>query len=417
MKTCQVYLPSARLCNKPTMLLHRGLCADHASYSKKQGHELGFNLIVKNEENCLERTLTNIRSVADEITVTDTGSDDRTVEIALKYADKVLFHLWQDSFSEARNWSLQYSTAKWICWIDADEWFVNAPGYVKEILKRQHSVSTIFCAMESEMPEGRIAKHYLPKIFRNGTAYFEAIVHNQLIHQEPIGLSDITFRHSGYNESDNIMQKKYQRTIRLLRKQLEVDPDDAFAMTNLARSLRCAGEIAEAEAIVDRGLEIEGTDPHIRQQFLFHKMLTLVSEDSADAREVLQEGLSLNPHNLDFLFLLARYEMQQENWVGVIVAMRAYQYEKSQPKTEIHRRFLIQDFSDIGNLENEIIGLAFMNLKRYDEARDEFAIALQSNRYDPELWKNYVSCCQELGDKDAATAATYEVMSLGIGGV
>ena len=168
---------------------------------------LGFNLIVKNEENCLEKTLQNIRGIADEIVVTDTGSSDATPEIAKKYADRVLFHEWQDSFSEARNWSLSYSEADWICWIDADEWIEN-PDMVKPYLTQHSDAMTFLCPINNEMPTGVVARHFLPKIFRNRTAHFEGIVHNQLIHQPPIYPTQITFWHSGYNESPEINEKK-----------------------------------------------------------------------------------------------------------------------------------------------------------------------------------------------------------------
>ena len=115
---------------------------------------LGFNLIVKNEENCLAQTLENIRPLADEIVVTDTGSTDNTVSIAESLADKVLFHEWQDSFSEARNWSLQHSTTNWICSIDADEWIEN-PETID--VTQWNGAQTLLCPIHSDMPNGQIA--------------------------------------------------------------------------------------------------------------------------------------------------------------------------------------------------------------------------------------------------------------------
>ncbi len=60
-------------------------------------------MIVKNEEQYLDNCLKSIKDIADEIVIVDTGSNDRTVEIAKKYTDKIYFHPWKDSFSEARN--------------------------------------------------------------------------------------------------------------------------------------------------------------------------------------------------------------------------------------------------------------------------------------------------------------------------
>ena len=177
---------------------------------------LGFqSSSFRNEENCLAQTLENIRPLADEIVVTDTGSTDNTVAIAESLADKVLFHEWQDSFSEARNWSLQHSTTNWICSIDADEWIEN-PETID--VTQWNGAQTLLCPIHSDMPNGQIARHFLPKIFRNHTAHFEGIVHNQLIYSEPALATDITFRHSGYNESPEIMKKKQARDDRVTRK-------------------------------------------------------------------------------------------------------------------------------------------------------------------------------------------------------
>ena len=62
-------------------------------------------MIVKNEEMHLARCLDSIAGLVDEIIIVDTGSVDRTVEIASGYTSKVFSHLWNDDFSDARNYS------------------------------------------------------------------------------------------------------------------------------------------------------------------------------------------------------------------------------------------------------------------------------------------------------------------------
>ena len=58
-------------------------------------------LIARNEEKYIEQCLRSVKRVADEIILVDTGSTDRTVELARKFTDRIYFHPWQDSFSEA----------------------------------------------------------------------------------------------------------------------------------------------------------------------------------------------------------------------------------------------------------------------------------------------------------------------------
>ena len=78
-------------------------------------------MIVKNEEADLPRCLASIKAVADEIVVVDTGSTDRTVEIAQSFGAIVGHFEWCDDFAAARNAALKLATCEWVFQLDADE--------------------------------------------------------------------------------------------------------------------------------------------------------------------------------------------------------------------------------------------------------------------------------------------------------
>lgn len=82
---------------------------------------LSLCMIVKNEEKHLVRCLRSVRDIVDEIIVVDTGSTDRTKDIAKVFGAKVLDFPWTGDFSEARNHSLEQATGDWILILDADE--------------------------------------------------------------------------------------------------------------------------------------------------------------------------------------------------------------------------------------------------------------------------------------------------------
>lgn len=84
-------------------------------------HPISVCIIAKNEEARIEKCLASIKPYGFEIVVVDTGSTDRTKEIASKYADKVLDFAWCDDFSAARNFSLRNASNNWIFMIDCDE--------------------------------------------------------------------------------------------------------------------------------------------------------------------------------------------------------------------------------------------------------------------------------------------------------
>lgn len=82
--------------------------------------KLSCVIICKNEEAMLAQCLDSIKWV-DDIYITDTGSEDRTVEIAKKYTNNVSYYEWNDDFSQARNYAKSFVDEWWVLSIDADE--------------------------------------------------------------------------------------------------------------------------------------------------------------------------------------------------------------------------------------------------------------------------------------------------------
>lgn len=80
-------------------------------------------MIVKNEEDVLERCLTSVKEFVDEIIIVDTGSTDQTKDIASKFTDKIFDFKWVNDFSVARNYAFSKATQKYILWLDADDFF------------------------------------------------------------------------------------------------------------------------------------------------------------------------------------------------------------------------------------------------------------------------------------------------------
>jgi len=82
---------------------------------------LSLCMIVKNEEEYLQECLASVEDVVDEIILVDTGSTDRTVEIAGQFDAEVHHIPWNDDFAAARNESIKHASGDWILQLDADE--------------------------------------------------------------------------------------------------------------------------------------------------------------------------------------------------------------------------------------------------------------------------------------------------------
>ena len=83
-------------------------------------------MIVKNEEETLARCLDTVKEIVDEINIVDTGSTDKTKEIASIYTDRIFDFPWTNSFADARNESYKYATKDYILYLDADDVLLDA---------------------------------------------------------------------------------------------------------------------------------------------------------------------------------------------------------------------------------------------------------------------------------------------------
>ena len=78
-------------------------------------------MIVKDEEEVLRQCLNSVREICDEIIIVDTGSKDKTKEIAKEFTEKVIDFTWINDFSAARNFAFSHATMDYILWLDADD--------------------------------------------------------------------------------------------------------------------------------------------------------------------------------------------------------------------------------------------------------------------------------------------------------
>lgn len=88
---------------------------------KKRSVTVSLCMIVKNEEAALERCLSSVRELVDEIVIVDTGSTDKTREVAASFGAEVFEFPWVDDFAAARNHAFGKATKEYVMWLDADD--------------------------------------------------------------------------------------------------------------------------------------------------------------------------------------------------------------------------------------------------------------------------------------------------------
>ncbi len=190
-------------------------------------------MIVKNEQEHLSESLKAVKDFVDEIIVVDTGSEDRTVEIARDFGARVFHFDWCDDFSAARNYALQFATKEWILNLDADHFLEIQPSIdLHEILKHTNKLGFF---IDEQTIDRTGQRHSLERLllFRNFRGfYYEGAIHehpgNAITRyardkqvRDPLGrLSGVVVRHHGYDDP----QKKLDRNLRILRKAVKKNP-------------------------------------------------------------------------------------------------------------------------------------------------------------------------------------------------
>ncbi|WP_255294774.1 glycosyltransferase [Bacillus sp. AFS041924] len=106
---------------------------------KKKPITLSLCMIVKNEEAVLSRCLSSVSNIVDEIVIIDTGSTDKTKEIAKKFTNSIYDFTWINDFSAARNFAFSKATKDYIMWLDADD--IITDENAKKLLKLKKSLT------------------------------------------------------------------------------------------------------------------------------------------------------------------------------------------------------------------------------------------------------------------------------------
>ncbi|EKQ57008.1 MULTISPECIES: TPR domain-containing glycosyltransferase [unclassified Clostridium] len=206
-------------------------------------NEVSLCMIVKNEEEYLPKCLSSIKDIIDEIIIVDTGSTDKTVEIAKTFGAKIYYFKWNNNFSEARNESLKYATKDWILILDADdELFEEDRKTFKALLNSKLDEKAIYyfetlSYYGSNIEKGDIAININPRLFKNNRGiHYKGEVHNQLVFYqgEYNAICDsIKIHHYGYLDKRITSKDKRNRNISILKEQIKVNPNDGFAYFNL----------------------------------------------------------------------------------------------------------------------------------------------------------------------------------------
>lgn len=305
----------------------RGQIGVYDRLAEAGGQSVSLCMIVKNEARNLAACLASIKPIVHEMVVVDTGSRDRTIDIATAFGAHVHIFTWNGNFSDARNFAIEQALGKWILVMDADEL----------LSKRDYAavVDTLSTAGDRKVAWSVLSRNYTTKVnaqgwTRNDGVYpaeeaadgwhpswkvrlfpnqpgirfcgeVHEMVENSLL-AAGYAINKATFvvhHYGGLEESAKEVAEKRQRYFEIGIKKLEKNPNDKAALTELAVQAGEMGNFEEAIRLWDRLLKIVPDTV----EALFNKGYALIGlQKYQEALAVSEKVLELAPAHKEAAF-------------------------------------------------------------------------------------------------------------------
>jgi len=282
-------------------------------------------MIAKNEESNIATALKSVEDIAFERIVVDTGSTDKTAQIAESMGAKVHHFEWIDDFAAAKNASIEHATGDWILSLDADEYLL--PDDAQRLLhileetkpepeRFKDCLAISFILVNIDDSGRQMTKSSILRVFRNiPSIRFTGRIHEQLtVEKKNIKhTNDVTLMHTGYSETIRNKTGKAQRNIEMLKKELESNPKNLSLKAYLANTLSMSAdekEQKEAETLFEE-IRNSGKSSQINSTLIIKLYIFVISKylnepgKLAESERMCKKALTAFPGSIDFEYLLA----------------------------------------------------------------------------------------------------------------
>ncbi len=246
---------------------------------------LSLCMIVRDEEQWLEACLNSVKDCVDNVVIVDTGSIDRTVEIAQSFNShlptQVHHFTWCDDFSAARNAALKYVMGDWVLVLDADERLVEGMGYeIRSAIAPIDRLAVNLVRQEvgaDQSPYSLVSRlfrrHPKIKFKRPYHAMIDDTV-EQILQQEPdwkiVTIDPVVILHEGYQTKLITSRDKVNKARQIMERFLTSNPTDPYVCSKLGALYCDVGEISKGKILLERGLQSPNLDPNTAYELHYH---------------------------------------------------------------------------------------------------------------------------------------------------
>lgn len=228
--------------------------------------------IVKDEEEFLGRSLKAIAPFVDEVVVYDTGSTDRTVEIAQAAGARVVAGFWDEDFGAARNRALSHCRGEWVLNVDADEVASGDARAVRRALRTSDNHAWSVEIVSASWGDGGVANRTpVGRLMRRSHCTWRGALHEQIVGRwsaiQTLRMPHMTLDHYGYTH--HVMRERDKGTRNLTMAQTALERARARGSADIAELLVNAGRSAALAGKYDLALEyFDELDLHTTPRWL-----------------------------------------------------------------------------------------------------------------------------------------------------
>lgn len=201
-------------------------------------------IIGKNEEQHIENCLAPLAAYPFEIVYVDTGSEDRTKEIAAEHGAAVYDFIWIDDFSAARNFAMEKASHNMVLFLDCDEYLTELDETALYETAQAHEEG-VGCLLRNNYFEANGTPTNYPdrveRFFSKKRYHYTGIIHEQVVTlKDDSPLYEryelpLTIDHAGYSDKET-MRKKAERNNELLFRELKKKPEDPYLYFQIGQS-------------------------------------------------------------------------------------------------------------------------------------------------------------------------------------
>ena len=284
--------------------------------------EITLCLIVKDEEKNLPACLSSFEGVFEKLVVVDTGSTDKTVDVAKKFGADVFHFEWTKNFSEARNFALGKVQTEWTMMVDADDTLESKDRLLAELGKLSEETLGVFLPyLYSNVRKGQGNMAFLPRIWKTALRLTYGLPIHEYLNVPPEPLQkfvrvNVPLLH---HKSEEGFSESFRRNVEILEHAYEKGDRHPRILFYLGHDHFYAGDIDESLKWFKKFLRLKTRHPHeAYKAWMMIAKIHLKKGDHVAMKKAYHQAIKICPDFLEPHILLGDLSLQEKKYEAAV---------------------------------------------------------------------------------------------------